>query len=126
MAENLVVKLKRTAVPNKYPVSLEPGEIVLNYHDGNLYYKHVSGDFAGIFRLDEIINKSPVVNALYDDNDDLIGTVHASGNRVQYLYNDRDLVSAKYYDVDGVTLLAEQRISYDTRGNPSGCDWVSL
>jgi len=45
-----LLKLKRSAVPNKVPlpVDLELGEIALNYQDGIIYYKKPDGTIAAL------------------------------------------------------------------------------
>lgn len=126
MAKNPIVKFKRTPDPDKHPETLEDGEIALNLHDGNIYFKHSDNTIRGIRRFDERLDTITIVNTVYDDNGDIIEVNYSTGNKVIYNYTDRDLTSADYYQVDGITVLYRQNILYDDDGNIVGTEWIEL
>lgn len=126
MEKNRIIKFKRTPDPDKRPETLEDGEIALNLHDGNIYFKHSDNTIQGMRRFDERLDTIPVVNTIYDDNGDIIEVTYLTGNKVIYNYTDRDLTSADYYHVDGITVLYRQNILYDANGNIVGTEWIEL
>lgn len=73
-----------------------------------------------------VSSSEPLVNTIYDDNGDIIEVTYLTGNKVIYNYTDRDLTSADYYHVDGITVLYRQNILYDANGNIVGTEWIEL
>ena len=122
MANNKIL-LKKSNVENKKPVDLDYGEIALNYHDGNIYYKNSNNVMSEIKRLDERLNATDVSNMIYDTNEDLIEVEYITGNKILFNYTNGDLTSADYYATDGTTHLYTQTLTYDTNGNITGSSW---
>jgi hypothetical protein len=120
-----VIQLKKSGVENKRPSTLESGEIAVNFHDGNIYYKDSSNNISELKRLDERLASIDVTNMTYNAiTDDLESVTYASGNVITLNYDvDGDLDYVNYYAVDGSTLLGTQTLSYDLNKNLIGTVW---
>lgn len=120
-----IIKLKKSAVENKKPATLEYGEIALNYKDGNIYYKNSEDAIAEMKRLDTRLGETDVSNMVYDPvTDDLTEVTYATGNKIVLNYDvDGDLDYVNYYATDGLTHLFTQTLSYDANKNLTGTTW---
>lgn len=120
-----VIQLKKSGVENKRPSTLESGEIAINFHDGNIYYKDSSNNISELKRLDERLASIDVTNMTYNSiTDDLESVTYSSGNVVTLNYDvDGDLDFVNYYAVDGQTLLGTQTLTYDVNKNLIGTVW---
>jgi hypothetical protein len=123
MATNNTIQLKKSNVENKAPTSLEYGEIALNYHDGNFYYKNTSDQIAEFKRLDTRLNETDVSNMTYNVDGDLSEVLYVTGNKIVLSYTNGDLTSVDYYGVDSTTHLFTQTLNYDVDGNVQSTSW---
>lgn len=117
------IQLKRTNVENKAPTTLEHGELAVNYHDGNIYYKDNANNIAEMKRLDSRLNEIDVTNMTYNGGGDLTEVTYATGNKIVLNYTTGDLTSVDYYAVDGLTHLFTQTLTYDGGGNVQTTTW---
>lgn len=130
-----IIQLKKSGVENKKPTDLAVGEIALNYHDGNIYYKDSDLNIAEMKRLDERLNATDVQQMYYDSaTDDLKSVFYVTGNSIILFYDvDGDLDHVDYYatnstlDVNGDyssgTKLFTQSLTYDVNKNLVGTTW---
>jgi hypothetical protein len=130
-----IIKLKKSAVENRKPTDLELGEIALNYHDGNIYYKDSDANIAEMKRLDERLNATDVQQMYYDSvTDDLKSVFYVTGNAIILNYDvDGDLDFVDYYatdctldsvgDYSAGTKLFTQTLTYDVNKNLVGTTW---
>ena len=109
------ILLKKSGVENKKPTDLALGEIALNYHDGNIYFKDGSNNIAEMKRLDERLNATDVLSMTYDPTTkDLTSVTYVTGNKLTLNYDgDGDLSYVEYYGVDGTTKLFRQTLIYN-------------
>ena len=119
------ILLKKSNVENKKPTSLDYGEIALNYHDGNIYYKNTADDIVEMKRLDERLNATDVSQMLYSQTTgDLESVTYITGNAIVLFYDiDGDLDHVDYFGTDGVTKLFTQTLTYDGTKNLIGTTW---
>lgn len=119
------IQLKKSGVENKKPTSLELGEIALNYHDGNFYYKDSDSNIAEFKRLDARLNETDVSTMTYDPvTEDLTSVTYVTGNIITLNYDvDGDLDYVDYFGVDGLTKLFTQTLIYDGSKNLTGTTW---
>lgn len=120
-----VIQLKKSGVENKKPTDLALGEVALNYHDGNIYYKDSNDNIAEMKRLDARLNETDVSSMTYDPaTEDLTAVTYATGNVITLNYDvDGDLDYVDYYGVDGLTKLFTQTLTYDVNKNLIGTTW---
>jgi len=120
-----IIKLKKSAVENRKPSTLEYGEIALNYKDGNIYYKNSDDAIAEMKRLDTRLGETDVSNMTYDPvTDDLTEVTYVTGNKIILNYDvDGDLDYVQYFAIDGTTELFQQNLSYDANKNLIGTSW---
>jgi len=119
------IKIKKSNVENKKPDNLEIGELALNYHDGNIYYKNSDNAIAEMKRLDARLDEMDVTNMSYNETtDDLIEVTYVSGNKIKLYYDeDGDLDYVDYFATNGSTHLFTQTLSYDENKNLIGTTW---
>ena len=123
MATNNVIQFKKTNIENKAPADLSIGEIAINYHDGNIYYKNSANNIAQMKRLDARLNEIDVASMTYNIGGDLDTVVYVTGNKIVLHYTSGDLTSVDYYSVDGVTKLFTQTLSYNINGDVQSTTW---
>lgn len=119
------ILLKKSGVENKKPSDLALGEIALNYHDGNIYFKDGSNNIAEMKRLDERLNATDVASMTYDPiTTDLSTVTYVTGNKIALHYDvDGDLSYVDYYGVDGTTKLFTQTLTYNGSKDLIGTTW---
>lgn len=127
MTKRTKILLKKSGVENKKPTELDLGEIALNYHDGNIYYKNTSEKIAEMKRLDSRLNETNIVDMVYDVEGNLTEVHYETGNVMKLIYDENDnLHSSQYFGVDGITHLFSQMITYDINGNVKSTEWVEV
>jgi len=119
---------KRSAVEEKKPIAanVELGELALNIHDGNIYFKKSDNTIAEMKRLDERLNATDVTLMSYNLDGDLIEVAYITGNRTVLNYTLGDLSSVDYYAINGTTHLFTQTLNYNINGDLVSTEWTEV
>jgi hypothetical protein len=97
---NTVITLKKSAVPSSKPTSLSNGELAINFADGTLYYKNLTGQIVSFSSSSSGSNSFSTINAngtlvVASSPSDILTII--SGSNIQIdgdAVNDRITISA--------------------------------
>lgn len=119
------IQFKKSGVENKKPTDLALGEIAINYHDGNIYYKNSANGIAEMKRMDERLNATDVSAMTYNSiSGDLETVTYVTGNKLVLHYDvDGDLSYVDYFAIDGLTKLFTQTLTYNVNKDLIGTVW---
>lgn len=100
---NTVISLKKSSIPTAEPISLANGELAINYADGKLFYKNITGNIVSFVSG---TNDFAIINAngtlIVSDAIGDILTIEP-GNRIEIVgddINDKITISANTYDTE--------------------------
>lgn len=122
--DNIVLH-KKSSVENKKPLTtdLQLGELALNTHDGNIYFKKSDNSIAEMKRLDARLDQTDISSIEYA-NGDISQVTYVTGNILTFEYTDTLLTSVLYYATDGVTHLFTQTLGYDENEFVTSTTWT--
>jgi hypothetical protein len=122
------ILLKRSGQEEKKPVAtnLAFGEVAVNYHDGNIFFRKSDDSLVEIKRLDSRLNDADIVSTILNGDGDIGETLYSTGNKAIFYYVNVNLVKIVYTAVDGVTELYAQNITYNENDDLIGTSWETL